>query len=121
MNRMLCPTKTLFKSLHTVLGCLTGHFLLTKTTLNFDICILYDDNQMTAFLIFTFHDELEVAAGLSVELLLRHQALGLTKLGQDFPLERWLRGTGINQFEIQPSAPCPTSWRNHTPFASLQT
>ena len=24
MNRMLCPTKTLFKSLHTVLGCLTG-------------------------------------------------------------------------------------------------
>ena len=87
-----------------------GHFLLTKTTLNFDICILYDDNQMTAFLIFTFHDELEVAAGLSVELLLRHQALGLTKLGQDFPLERWLRGTGINQFEIQPSAPWSTPW-----------
>ena len=112
MNRMLCPTKTLFKSLHTVLGCLLiprgtsssrrPHWISTFVW-------LYEDNQMAAFLIFTFHDELEVAAGVSVELLLRHQALGLTQLGQEFPLERWLRRTGINQFEIQPSAPCSTS------------
>ena len=44
------------------------------------------------FLIFTFQYELEVAAGLSVELLLHHQALGLTQLGQDLPRETKMGG-----------------------------
>ena len=57
---------------------------------------------MAACLIFTFHDELEVAADLSVELLLRHQALGLTQLGQDLPRKTKMGGLEkcIHYFEI---------------------